>query len=384
MMIRLFAFAAHLTALAVLAQFTRRLRRNLRFLSFARNLPPRATPRPRVSVLVPARNEARTIVSCIESLTIQDYPDFEVIALDDQSSDETSALLDELTARHPNLVALHGSESPLAGWNGKSYACFRLAAQAAGDWLLFTDADTLHTPTSIEQGIALAEGLQVDLLSVFPRQITRSWSERAVVSFILDFLPLVGVELSEIWRGTSGRTAANGQYLLVRAAAYRAAGGHEAVSSALVDDFALAKHIRSHGYGAALVDGTSMVSCRMYRSAHEVWDGFSKNILLALQTSTAEKRPRWWGAAFAWGYACVFVLPFSFLFSPYRIPAAFMIGWLAALRAAVSRRFGRPLIEVAATPVAAWGVMAFGLNALLRRMRGRDIAWKGRDYSLSR
>ena len=382
-MIRLFAFASHLTALAVLAQFTLRLRRNLRFLSVARHLPLRADTPPRISVLVPARNEAQTIISCIESLTAQDYPAFEVIALDDQSSDGTGAQLDELAAQHPNLMVLHGNESPPAGWNGKSYACFRLAAQAAGDWLLFTDADTLHTPTSIAQGIARAEGLQADLLSVFPRQITRSWSERIVVSFILDFLPLVGLDLWEVWRGTSSRTAANGQYLLIRANAYRAAGGHEAVSDALVDDFALAKHIRSHGYRAALVDGTAMVSCRMYRSAREVWDGFSKNILLALQTSTAEKRPRWWGLAFAWGYASLFIQPIVFLFSPYRIPAAFVIGWLAVLRGAVSQRFGRPLIEVTATPLAAWSVMAFGLNALLCRIRGRNIAWKGRDYSLS-
>jgi hypothetical protein len=114
-----------------------------------------------------------------------------------------------------------------------------------------------------------------------------------------------------------------------------------------------------------------------------VWNGFSKNILLALQTSSAEKRPRWWGLAFAWGYASVFVLPFYFLFSPYRIPAALVIGWLGVLRAVVSRCFNRPLTEVALTPLAAWGVMAFGLNALLSRIRGRPIAWKGRDYSLS-
>jgi chlorobactene glucosyltransferase len=381
-MMRLFTLASHITALAVLAILTRRLRRNLRFLRRARELPPLTASPPHVSVLVPARNEARTIVSCVESLAAQDYPDFQVIALDDQSSDETGALLDELAARHTNLVVLHGSEDPPSGWNGKSYACFRLAARATGEWLLFTDADTIHMPTSIAQGIAWADSLGVDLLSAFPRQLTGSWSERVVVSFVLDFLPLVGLDLTAVWRGDSG-AAANGQYLLVRAAAYRVMGGHKAVSNALVDDFALAKHMRSNGYRIALVDGTSLLNCRMYRGAREVWDGFSKNILLALQTSSAEKRPWWWGLAFAWGYASVFVLPFLFFFSGCRIPSALVIGWLGILRAIVNRRFNRLLIETLTTPLAAWSVMAFGLNAWFRRVRGRRIAWKGRDYSLN-
>jgi chlorobactene glucosyltransferase len=381
-MMRLFALASYITALVVLAVLTRRLRRNLRFLRRAPELRPWTTSQPRVSVLVPARNEARTIVSCIESLAAQDYPDFEVIALDDQSSDETGALLDELAARHTNLIVLHGSEDPPAGWNGKSYACQRLAEYATGEWLLFTDADTIHMPASTAQGIARADSLGVDLLSAFPRQINGSWSERVVVSFILDFLPLVGLDLTAVWRGDS-RVAANGQYLLVRAAAYRSSGGHEAVYNALVDDFALAKHMRSNGYRVAFVDGTSMLSCRMYRGAREIWDGFSKNILLALQTSSAERRPRWWGLAFAWGYASVFVLPFLFLFSGCRIPSALVIGWLGILRAIVNRRFNRPLIETLTTPLAAWSVMVFGLNAWFRRVRGRRIAWKGRDYSLN-
>lgn len=382
-MSRLFVLVSHSTALSVLVVLTHRLRRNLHFLRRARELPPLPAAWPRVSVLVPARNEARTIVSCLESLAAQDYPDFEVIALDDQSSDETGTLLDALAARHTNFIVLPGSEAPPAGWNGKSYACYRLAAHAAGEWLLFTDADTIHMPTSIAQGIAQAEGLDVDLLSAFPRQITRSWSERVVVSFILDFLPLVGLDLTAVWRGDSGKTAANGQYLLVRAAAYRAVGGHQAISRALVDDLALAKRMRSNGYRIALVDGTSMLNCRMYRSTREVWDGFSKNILLALQISAAEKRPRWWGLAFIWGYASVFVLPFLFLFSSYRLPSALVIGWLGVLRGIVNRRFKRPLSEVLTTPLAAWSVMVFALNAWFRRVCGRPVAWKGRDYRLT-
>ncbi len=227
--------------------------------------------------------------------------------------------------------------------------------------------------------------MQVDLLSAFPRQITESWSERIVVSFIVDFLPLVGIDLTSLWRGRSEAVAANGQYLLVRAEAYRAVGGHEAIAAALVDDFALAQRFRSCGHAVALVDGTSMVSCRMYRSASEVWAGFSKNILLGMATTSGDRRSRGWSVVFAWGYACIFVLPFARLLLPGRrwLPLV-EIGWLLALRGVVNRRFARPLSEIAATPLAAWSVMALGLTALIRRRRGARIRWKGRDYALSR
>jgi chlorobactene glucosyltransferase len=375
------ALASQVTALLVLSAFTPRLWRNLRFFRRAQTLTRLPAAPRRVSVLVPARNEARSIVSCVESLAGQVYPNFEVIALDDQSSDETGARLDELAARHANVTVLHGTENPPAGWNGKSYACYRLAERATGDWLLFTDADTLHTPTSIAQGVAQAESLGVDLLSAFPRQLTGSWSERVVVSFIVDFLPLVAVDLTDLWRGESGSTAANGQYLLVRAATYHAVGGHKAISKALLDDFALAKHIGSNGYQVALVDGTSMVSCRMYRNAREVWEGFSKNILLALQTSSAEKHRWWWGLRFVWSYACVFVSPFLLLFSSYRKLSLFVIVWLGILRGIVNWRLARPGLEVAATPLAAWGLMALGLGAFFRGRQGRYVRWKGRDYT---
>jgi chlorobactene glucosyltransferase len=333
-------------------------------------------------VLVPARDEARTIVNCIESLANQNYPRFEIITLDDQSSDATGKLLDELAKRYSGVTVVHGSDAPPTGWNGKSFACQRLSARAKGDWLLFTDADTQHDSTSIAQGIAQAEALGVDLVSAFPRQITHGWSERIVVSFIVDFLPMVGIDLTNLWRGQSNAATANGQYLLVRAEAYRAVGGHEAIAAELVDDFALARRFRSCGFRVALVDGTSMLSCRMYRSAAEVWGGFSKNILLALENPSAEKRPRWWSVVFAWGYACVFVLPFVRLCLARRGMPLVEIGWLAALRLMVNRRFERPMDEIATMPFAAWSVMALGLRALFLRRRGKGIRWKGRDYDL--
>ena len=381
-MIRLLALTSCATTSVLLSVFSWRLWRNLRFLHWAQRHAELPEPKPRVTVLVPARNESRTIVGCIKSLLEQDYPDFEVMVLNDQSTDGTGSLLERLAARHPRLSVIHGTEDPPPGWNGKSFACQRLAEHASGDWLLFTDADTLHTPTSIAQGIAQAEALEVDLLSAFPRQMTESWSERIVVSFVLDFLPLIALDLRGLWHGESSTTAANGQYLLLRAASYRAAGGHRAIASALVDDFALAQQLRSTGYKVALVDGTGMLSCRMYHNAHEVWTGFAKNILLALDSSSAVQRPGWWGLPFAWSYASLFVLPFALLGTRFRRTSLLLIGWLALLRGVLTWRLRRPAMEVVTTPLAAWNVMVFGLVAFVRRRRGRTVRWKGRDYSL--
>ncbi|MBI5928777.1 MAG: glycosyltransferase [Chloroflexi bacterium] len=370
----------HATALSLLSIMSYRLWHNLMYLQQAQRLATDSSGTlPKVSILVPARNEARNIVPCIESLVSQDYPEFEIIVLNDLSSDETGTLLDSLATQYPNVRVLHGTEDPPKGWNGKSYACHRLAEQATGEWLLFTDADTVHSSASVAQGITQAKKLGVALLSVFPKQITESWGEQIVVSFILDFLPLIAVDLNALWQNGSSTALANGQYLLVNAEAYHAMGGHQAIFNELVDDFALAKQVRLGGYKTAMVSGTSMLSCRMYHNASEVWGGFSKNLMLGLETSAAKKPPAWFGPLFAWGYACIFVLPFFYLLNaPQKRLPLLEIGWLAFLRGCINFYFRRSLSEVITTPLAAWSVMALGLNALLRQ--GKEVQWKGRHY----
>lgn len=377
------AFASLLLALVVLGVLSVRFAFNLRFLASARRLPTPATSEhmPRVSVLVPARNEVQNITACVGSLLNQTYPDVELLVMDDGSTDGSSEALAEMQARFPDLRVVRSSGALPPSWNGKSAACAQLAAHATGDWLLFTDADTVHQPTSVAQGLAQALGLRVTFLSAIPRQITRSWSECLLVSFILDFLPLVGVDLAAMWRGGRGRTVANGQYILTHAETYRALGGHASIASALVDDFALAQRFRDSGRTVALVNGVSLLSCRMYISAAEVWNGFTKNLLGAL-TSTGKRPNAWWYPLFAWGYASVFVLPLAYLIvGEQRLLAAIALGWLLLLRATTGAYLKRPLGEALMTPLAAWVVMAIALSALIRRWRRRAVEWKGRMYA---
>ncbi len=212
--------------------------------------------------------------------------------------------------------------------------------------------------------------------------MSQTWSERILVSFIIDFIPLVAINFTALWRGKPARVAANGQYLLARAETYRAIGGHASVQRAVVDDFALASRFRACGYSIALVDGGAMLSCRMYHSFREVWNGFAKNLLGALTTTPLGWQTLWQAPLFAWLYACLFVLPFVHLASDgERALAVVEICWLLLLRGLVVWRLRRSPDEIVTTPLAAWGVMALGLVALYRRWRRLGITWKGRTYS---
>lgn len=379
---KLLSLFTHLTSLLLLLVLSYRLLANLRFLAWVREQGRQQfTPQPRVSILVPARNEAATITPCITSLLQQEYPAYEVIVLDDGSTDSTGAQLDTLAAADPRLRVIHAKNSLPPGWNGKSYACHRLAAQASGEWLLFTDADTLHTRQSLALGVAQALALDVDMLSAFPAQETRSWSERIFVSFIVDFLPLAGLDFRSIYRGEGSHSAGNGQYLLLRAASYHAAGGHLAIYNETLDDFALARRLRQRGYRTVLTSGQMFLRCRMYRSAGQVWEGFSRSLMHGLELSSTRRRGAGWAALFAWGYSALFVHPFLALYSGRgRGLAVIEVLWLALLRAVVNRHLHRPLLEIFTTPLAAWGVMILGCSALYRRWRGQTINWKGRAY----
>jgi chlorobactene glucosyltransferase len=373
---------SHLTALLTLAALTRRLWSNVRFLSWVRRQAQAApTAQSHVSVLVPARNERATIAACVTSLLRQDYSTFDIVILDDASTDGTGVQLDRLAGAAPSLRIIHSDEPPPEDWNGKSYACSRLADHATGEWLLFTDADTRHTPQSVARGFAMALALDVHLLSVFPFQRTVTWSESLFVSFILDFLPLLGVNLKALWRGDSRTLAVNGQYLLVRASTYHSLGGHRAIGKEMVDDFALARRFLTCGRRIAFVDGGELLECRMYRNVRDVWEGFSKNLLLGHETATRERRSPWWGALFIWCFACLFVTPFSHLArGGLRWLAMIEIGWLLLLRGWAGACLKRPHAEIATTPVAGWMVMALGMSTLYRRWRRREIWWKERVY----
>ncbi|MEJ5239818.1 MAG: glycosyltransferase [Anaerolineales bacterium] len=234
---------------------------------------------PPVAVLVPARDEAHNIRRCISSLLTQDYPDFEIWALDDASGDETLSILGDLATQDARLHVLVGAPLP-AGWLGKNWACQQLVESVPQRFslLLFVDADTWCEPHALRTAVAILQKQSLDLLSLLPRQVTGSLVEDLAVPILpwalFSHFPLWLMQ----WRLLPSLSAAIGQFMLWRRAVYQGIGGHASVRAEIVEDMALARRTMQAGFRAQLLPGVGFVSCRMYHSAGEVANGFGKNL----------------------------------------------------------------------------------------------------------
>ena len=357
------------------------------------------TAAPFVSVLVPARNEARRITPCLKSLLGQDYPNYEIIVLDDHSEDETAAVVLSLglsREKRGTRRLLEGRPLPV-GWTGKAWACHQLAAAARGDYLLFTDADTVHAPEALGAFTQHALATEAALLSAWPRQVTGSWSERAVIPLV--YVLLLGAlphyllhrlqRRPEYARGVSGITletlgAANGQFLLFRRDAYEGIGGHAAVRDHLVEDVALGRLVAARtGEGLRLIncDGSKLVRCRMYTSFPEVWEGFTKN----LRAAFADSAFSFW--VFGLLQTAGLLLPFGFACLPgingrwWWVPVA-QVGWIYGLRILLAARFRTSLLGAVLHPIGQALSLLIGLNSW-RLSSQKGVTWKGRTYRMN-
>lgn len=231
----------------------------------------RVEARPEVSIIVPARNEEACLGECLRSLAAQEGS-FEVMVVDDDSSDRTRAIAESF----PRVKVLEADPLP-EGWGGKSNACWTAARQAKGAWLLFTDADTVHAPGSLQRALAEAREHGADLLSYSPAQALHGFWQHAV-------MPLVFAELAceyrprDVCDPEKGTAAANGQYLLVRREAYDAVDGHAAIAQVLLEDVELARRVKEAGGRLRFRYGGDQVRTRMYRSFGEMREGWTKNL----------------------------------------------------------------------------------------------------------
>jgi chlorobactene glucosyltransferase len=238
---------------------------------------PRTNRTPFVSVLVPARNEERNIEACVTSLLEQDYPDFEVIVLDDHSTDNTLSILARVASQDNHLQIMEGRPLP-DGWLGKHWACHQLDRAATGELILFVDADTRHTPDMLLDSVSALLAERADLVTAFPREEVVTWGERLLVPVIgfgiFTFIPIRLVQRLRL----AALSVTIGQFMLFRRAAYDAVGGYEAVRVEIVDDMVLGRRIIFSGLEWRLLDDTRHVSCRMYRGFWEAVGGFSKSL----------------------------------------------------------------------------------------------------------
>ena len=329
---------------------------------------------PRVSVLVPARNEERCISACVESLCQQNYPNYHIVVLNDGSTDATGTLLADLQTRYQHLTVVTGSPLP-DGWVGKSWACRQLSQQATGEYLLFTDADTVHQPDTLRAAVTMAEQDNLDFFSLIPYEELGTFGEHAVIPMVhMLYFSYLPNNLIVQNRRTSF-SAANGQFMWFRRQAYEDVGGHTAVHNALVEDVFLAKVMKGAGKRIALVDGTHYVWCRMYTSAREVTDGFSKNFF----PGTGYNLPL--TTLFMVHLVTAYVAPLGFLLAgaslAYVVPQLAIAG---AMRWMIARRFQMPWWHAFLQPAtAAWSIL-IGVNSIRWAFSKKGAQWKGRSY----
>jgi Glycosyl transferase family 2 len=233
---------------------------------------------PTVSVIVPARDEEACLGYCLESLVAQAGVSFEVIVVDDGSTDRTR----EIALSFPGVRVVDPGPLP-AGWSGKNNALVAGAKEARGSWLLFTDADTVHRAGSLAGSMAEAQRQKVALLSYSPEQEVHGLWEKAV-------MPVIFAELASSYRPSevsdpaSHAAAANGQYILVSREAYDAVGGHAAVATSLLEDVALARAVKASGRKIFFRYGGDAVRTRMYRSFTQLREGWTKNLVLLFRS----------------------------------------------------------------------------------------------------
>lgn len=318
-------------------------------------------PLPSLSIIVPARNEEENLGHLLPSLRAARYRGaLEIIVVDDQSYDHTAKIAAAFGARVVRLDHLP------PGWLGKPHACHVGARGATGEWLLFTDADTVHAPDGPARAVSHALRHGLDGLSVFPRQQVRG---------ALDRLPLMtafAALFAGLW-DTAG--VLNGQYILLRRAVYAAVGGFAAVRGQPIEDMALGAQLRAGGYRVPILRGEDAVAVRMYRDAAQLWQGMTRLSGDSLQFS---------GAGLVGQVALVTAL-MSPLITAYGALRG-RIGWRWALLAwsgaalgslPWARRFGSARAALGA-PLGALVVQAAGVWGLVARLTGRKLRWRGR------
>jgi chlorobactene glucosyltransferase len=238
---------------------------------------------PFISVIVPARNEAGNIRRCVEALLDQDYPHFEVIVVEDRSTDSTPHIIADMQTEEQAgyLKVIVGEELP-PGWAGKPHALVQGSATARGDWLCFIDADTFASRQLLASTLKAAQDTFADLFTMLTFQELESFWEKVV-------LPLIFTGLSvgfPGWRVNDPErpdAIASGQFILIKREVYQASGGHSAVRDRIDEDKALAELIKGSGYRLLLADGQAVARTRMYTNLKGIWEGFTKNIYLGLR-----------------------------------------------------------------------------------------------------
>jgi chlorobactene glucosyltransferase len=339
---------------------------------------------PLISVLIPARNEEKNIKRILVSMAKQDYPNLEILVLDDNSTDATSQIVNEFSLKDSRIRLIKGAPLP-KGWKGKCFACHQLSKIARGEYFVFTDADTLHFPNSISGSFAALLRNKLDTISVYPRQIAVTFHERMTISFIhfaiLSFMPLILVSMTKNPFFSTGI----GQFFLFKRQVYEKIGGFEAVKEEILEDIHISKQVKRFGFKIMVFDGSSSIFCRMFTNLPEVIKGFSRFIYAAF-------------GGFIMEFIAISFISLLFLFPFVLLPVEIFIFKLSGLvltlniiqifliliiKIILAIRFKSRILDVLFTPVSVAYIAIIGANSYIQSRFGKGVFWKGRTYGVS-
>lgn len=334
-------------------------------------------PGPKVSIVVAACDEERHIRAAVASLLAQDYPDCELIVVDDRSRDRTGAILDDMGRKTPRLTVVHVRELP-AGWLGKNHALHAGAQRATGDVLLFVDGDIMLERTAISRGVRALDASGVDHVTVSPQMALPSWPLQLVALYFLTW----GVIALRVWQVSNPRSSAFvgiGAFNMVRTRCYRDVGGHTRIPMRPDDDLMLGKLLKQSGARQRVLFGQGMVSVEWYRSLREATLGFRKNAFAALRYSLA----LFVGSVV--GNLALGVWPFAAVLLTHGPERALYVLTVLALfggyaRTAVAQRM--PVWLTFLYPFAALIQTGMLVIAVSRTLRAGGIDWRGTFYPL--
>jgi chlorobactene glucosyltransferase len=350
-----------------------------------------AAPTPRVSIVLPARNEAIHIAACVRSIRASTWPDLELIVVDDHSTDGTGDLAREAAAGDPRVTIVNAPDLP-PGWFGKQWACQSGAAHATGSLLLFTDADTRHAPDLVGRMVRMREQRGAELLSVAGHQAMGTVWERAVQPSVFTLLLTRYGGADAMERATHPRdVVANGQCFMLSRRVYDAIGGHEPVRGFVAEDVMMAQAIQARGDRVSLALGIGQLSTRMYDGLDSLMKGWGKNMY------AGGRHAMWWGAVgqrlyplFLLSFPLGVLMPFvalTWCVVAMLIGGAVSTGlllWSAATSAAILASFAAanrinrdPMRRALLAPLGGAIVLAICVSAIAR---GNNVRWKDRGY----
>ena len=338
---------------------------------------------PSISMIVAAKDEERNIEACVRSLAMQDYPDIEVICVDDRSDDETPQILARLAAELPNFRYLRIKQLP-EGWFGKNNAMHHAVAEATGDWLCFTDADCeFLSPHVVSTAVRNARQTGADFLSILPSHKAESFWERVIqpacsAVMMLWFNPMAV---------NRGRVAyANGAFMLMSRSCYDAFGGHASVKSQLNEDIAFARRARAAGQTLNVQVGRGMYTVRMYENVEQMWRGWTRifvgsfpnawRILLAAIVL-------FYFTMFPWLVGIGALLAGqSFAWTAPTLPAITLVSIIMQVAAMVAfyRLSSVPMRFGLMYPIGAWVGLGTLINAFYCAVGGGRVRWRGTTY----